>query len=133
MEVLNYTDFRKNLKSVLDKVSNDEEVVIVSRSKNKNVVVISLKEYNSLKETMYLLSTEKNRKRLKESISEMEKGKFYSNSLIEGSSPKTSSPTLALIMASNIPGVGLVTVSERKSISIENIYLQYTPFTPEIC
>ncbi len=83
MEVLNYTDFRKNLKSVLDKVSNDEEVVIVSRSKNKNVVVISLKEYNSLKETMYLLSTEKNRKRLKESISEMEKGKFYSNSLIE--------------------------------------------------
>ncbi len=83
MEVLNYTDFRKNLKSVLDKVSSDEEVVIVSRSKNKNVVVISLKEYNSLKETMYLLSTEKNRKRLKESISEMEKGKFYSNSLIE--------------------------------------------------
>lgn len=83
MEVLNYTDFRKDLKSVLDKVSNDEEVVIVSRSKNKNVVVISLKEYNSLKETMYLLSTEKNRKRLQESISEMEKGKFYSNSLIE--------------------------------------------------
>jgi antitoxin YefM len=83
MEVLNYTDFRKDLKSVLDKVSNDEDIVVVSRSKNKNVVVISLKEYNSLKETMYLLSTDKNRKRLKDSINEMGKDKFSSHSLIE--------------------------------------------------
>jgi len=83
MEVLNYTEFRKDLKSSLDKVSNDEEVIIVSRSKNKNVVVISLKEYNSLKETMYLLSTEKNRTRLQESINELEKNKFLSHSLIE--------------------------------------------------
>ncbi len=83
MEVLNYTDFRKDLKSSLDKVSNDEEIIIVSRSKNKNVVVISLKQYNSLKETMYLLSTEKNRKRLQQSINEMSKGKFSSHPLIE--------------------------------------------------
>jgi antitoxin YefM len=83
MEVLNYTDFRKDLKSVLDKVSNDEDIVVVSRSKNKNVVVISLKEYNSLKETMYLLSADKNRKRLNDSINEMGKGKFSSHSLIE--------------------------------------------------
>ena len=83
MEILNYTQFRKELKSSLDKVSNDEEVLIVSRSKGKNVVVISLNEYNSLKETMYLLRTEKNRKRLQESINEMEKGKFSSHSLIK--------------------------------------------------
>ncbi|HEY5463795.1 MAG TPA: type II toxin-antitoxin system prevent-host-death family antitoxin [Hanamia sp.] len=82
MEVLNYTEFRKDLKSSLDKVSNDDEVIIVSRSKGKNVVVISLNEYNSLKETMYLLSTEKNRKRLQESINEMGKGKFSTHSLI---------------------------------------------------
>ncbi len=83
MEVLNYTVFRKELKSSLDKVSNNEEVIIVSRGKNKNVVLISLNEYNSLKETMYLLSTEKNRQRLQESINEMEKGQFSSHSLIE--------------------------------------------------
>ncbi|HEY5393451.1 MAG TPA: type II toxin-antitoxin system prevent-host-death family antitoxin [Hanamia sp.] len=83
MEVLNYTQFRNDLKSSLDKVSDDEEVIIVSRSKGKNVVVISLNEYNSLKETMYLLSAEKNRKRLQESITEMKKGKFSSHSLIE--------------------------------------------------
>lgn len=83
MEVLNYTEFRKELKLSLDKVSNDKEVIVVSRGKNKNVVVISLDEYNSLKETMYLLSSEKNRKRLQESIDEMKKGKFSSHSLIE--------------------------------------------------
>lgn len=33
MEALNYTEFRKDLKSSLDKVSNDEDVIIVSRSK----------------------------------------------------------------------------------------------------
>ena len=83
MEVLNYTEFRKELKSSLDKVSNDDDVIVVSRGKNKNVVVISLKEYNTLKETMYLLSSEKNRKRLQQSINEMGKGKFSSHQLIE--------------------------------------------------
>ena len=83
MEVLNFTEFRKELKSSLDKVSNDEDVIVVSRGKNKNVVVISLKEYNSLKETMYLLSSEKNRQRLQESIDEMKRGKFSGHSLIE--------------------------------------------------
>ncbi len=76
MEVLNYTEFRKELKSSLDKVSNDKEVIVVSRGKNKNVVVISLDEYNSLKETMYLLSSEKNRKRLQKSFGEMKKDKI---------------------------------------------------------
>ncbi len=83
MEVLNYTEFRKDLKASLDKVSNNEDVIIVSRSKNKNVVVLSLKEYNSWKETMYLLSSENNRKRLQHSINEMKKGKFHSHKLIE--------------------------------------------------
>ena len=83
MEVLNYTEFRKDLKASLDKVSNNEDVIIVSRSKNKNVVVLSLKEYNSWKETMYLLSSEKNRKRLQHSINEMKKGISHSHKLIE--------------------------------------------------
>ncbi|MDQ6758093.1 MAG: type II toxin-antitoxin system prevent-host-death family antitoxin [Bacteroidota bacterium] len=83
MEVLNYTEFRKDLKSSLDKVSNNEDVIIVSRGRNKNVVVLSLKEYNSWKESNYLLSSEKNRKRLEHAVSEMKKGKFYSHKLIE--------------------------------------------------
>ncbi len=83
MEVLNYTEFRKDLKSSLDKVSNDNDVIIVSRSKNKNVVVLSLQEYNSWKETMYLLSSDKNRKRLEKSIKDFNNGKFVKHALIE--------------------------------------------------
>jgi len=83
MEVLNYTEFRKDLKSSLDKVSNDNDIIIVSRSKNKNVVVLSLQEYNSWKETMYLLSSEKNRKRLEKSIKDFNNGKFVKHALIE--------------------------------------------------
>ncbi len=83
MEVLNFTEFRKDLKSAMDKVGNDEDVIIISRSKNKNVVLISLKEYNSMKETMYLLSNKNNMKRLEESIKEIHRGKHYSHALID--------------------------------------------------
>lgn len=75
MEVVNYTEFRKNLKVNLDLVSDDFETVIIARPDKKNVVLISLDEYNSINETMHLLSTEKNRKRLEESIADFKNRK----------------------------------------------------------
>lgn len=83
MEVLNYTEFRNNLTENLNKVTADSEVIIVSRGKGKNVVVMSLDEYNAFKETVYLTSTKANRKRLDNAIDEMEKGKFKKHKLIE--------------------------------------------------
>ena len=83
MEVLNYTEFRKNLTKSLNKVNDDSEVVVVSRSKGKNVVVMSLEEYNSINETLHLTKSKKNVKRLDEAIEEMEKGKFSKHSLKE--------------------------------------------------
>ncbi len=83
MEVLNYTEFRKNLAESLNKVSNDAETIIVSRGKGKNVVVMSLEEYNAFKETIYLTSTKANRKRLDEALEEMEKDTFKKHKLIE--------------------------------------------------
>src|SRR6185437_10056996 len=54
---------------------------------------------------------------------------FSSNSFIDSSSPKTSSPTLALHIASNIPGVGLVTVSLRRSTIISlNLSANFNDF-----
>jgi antitoxin YefM len=83
MEVLNYTEFRNNLAENLNKVSTDAEVIVVSRGKGKNVVVMSLDEYNAFKETIYLTSTKANRKRLDNAIDEMEKGKFKKHKLVE--------------------------------------------------
>jgi antitoxin YefM len=83
MEVLNYTEFRKNLAKSLDMVNDDAETLIVSRSKGKNVVVVGLAEYNSMVETMHLMGNEANRKRLQEAIDEMNSGQYLAQKLIE--------------------------------------------------
>jgi antitoxin YefM len=83
MEVLNYTEFRNNLSENLNRVSADSEIIVVSRGKGKNVVVMSLDEYNAFKETIYLTSTKANRRRLDDAIDEMEKGKFRKHKLVE--------------------------------------------------
>jgi antitoxin YefM len=83
MDVLNYTEFRKNLAKNLDKVNDDAEIVIVSRSKGKNVVVMDLDEYNAMTETLHIIKSEANRKRLQDAIDEMEKGIYHSHKLIE--------------------------------------------------
>ena len=76
MEVLNYTEFRKNLTKNLNKINDAAEIVVVSRSKDKNVVVMSLEEYNAILETLHVTKSAANRKRLDNAIAEMEKGKF---------------------------------------------------------
>ncbi|WP_245812754.1 type II toxin-antitoxin system Phd/YefM family antitoxin [Flagellimonas flava] len=82
METVNYTDFRANLKYWLDKVVNDVSDIVIKRKNGKDLVLISLDEYNSLKETAYLLSG-KNRDVLLESIKELESGKGVQKDLIE--------------------------------------------------
>lgn len=82
METVNYTDFRANLKHWLDKVVNDVSDVIIKRKGGKDLVLMSLDEYNSLKETTYLL-TGKNRDILLKSIKELEAGEGVEKDLIE--------------------------------------------------
>lgn len=82
MEVINYSILRNNLKEVLDKVTEDKETYIVNRG-SSNAVIISLDEYNSWKETMYLIDSELNRKRLDEAIKRLKKGEFIIKDLIE--------------------------------------------------
>lgn len=57
MRTTNYSELRNNLKSYLDQVINDSEPLIVHRSGNESVVVISLEEYNSIKETEYIMKS----------------------------------------------------------------------------
>ncbi len=82
METVNYSDFRSNLKHWFDKVINDVSDVVIKRKNGKDLVLISLEEYNSLKETNYLLTGE-NRDILLNSIKELEAGKGIQKDLVE--------------------------------------------------
>jgi antitoxin YefM len=82
MEVVNYTEFRKNLTKSLNKVNDDAEIVVVSRSKGKSVVVMALEEYNAIQETLHVVQSVSNRNRLDKAIEQMDKGQFETHSLI---------------------------------------------------
>jgi antitoxin YefM len=83
MIAANYTEFRTGLKKYLDQVEESNETLIIKRGSGKGTVLISLDEYNSIMETLHLLSSQKNAKRLFESIEQMKTGKKVNQSLIE--------------------------------------------------
>ncbi len=83
MIAANFTEFRTELKKYLDKVELDNETLVIKRNSGNGTVVISLNEYNSIMETVHLLSSKTNADRLYESIQQMKDGKIVQNELIE--------------------------------------------------
>jgi antitoxin YefM len=83
MIAANYTEFRTGLKKFLDEVENNNETLIIKRGSGKGTVLLSLEEYNSIIETMHLLSSKANADRLYESINQMKAGKIVRKKLIE--------------------------------------------------
>jgi len=79
----NYSEFRNALKSYLDSVEEDNETLIIKRKSGKGTVMISLDEYNSIMETLHLLSSQKNAERLYESIQQMKVGKTVRQEIVE--------------------------------------------------
>lgn len=77
------SDFRKDTKGYLDKVTQSFETLIINRGKDSGVVVISLDEYNSLKTTQHELSSRNNQQRLDASIEELKSGKKLRKKLID--------------------------------------------------
>ncbi len=83
MNAVNYTELRRNLKAYLDRVHEDREPMIVTRKNNKNVVLVSVDEYNSLVETSYLLSNPSNAVHLYASTEEADRGRVLEHDLID--------------------------------------------------
>jgi len=83
MNAVNYSDLRRNLKARMDQVYHDHEPLIITRKDNENLVMISLDDYNSLTETQYLLSSEKNAEHLMKSLQSARSGKSFEKELIE--------------------------------------------------
>ncbi len=81
MDTITYTAVRAKLADTMDRVCEDHEPVIITRSKEQSVVMISLDDYKALEETSYLLRSPKNARRLLESIAELESGKGISQEL----------------------------------------------------
>ncbi|MDF1548935.1 MAG: type II toxin-antitoxin system prevent-host-death family antitoxin [Bacteroidales bacterium] len=77
------SDFRKDIKKYLDRVTENFETLIINRGKDSGVVIISLDEYNSLTATHYELSSKKNEKRLDSAIEKLKKGTSFQKDLLE--------------------------------------------------
>lgn len=74
MEIVTYSETRANLKAVMDRAVNDHTPIAITRQRGKPVVMIDLDDWNAIQETMYLLSTPNNAKRLMESIAQADAG-----------------------------------------------------------
>jgi len=77
------SDFRKDIKKYLDRVTENFETLIINRGKDTGVVIMSLDEYNSLAATNYELSSKANETRLDTAIDKMKKGSSFPKDLIE--------------------------------------------------
>ena len=75
MKAISITTLRKEMKAYFDYVSKSLDILIIPRNREEDAIVImSIQEYNALKETEYLLSTEANRRRLEASIRQSMEG-----------------------------------------------------------
>jgi antitoxin YefM len=75
MKTVNYSELRQNLKANLDAVTNNDELLVVHRSKGKSIVMMTLDEYNSLQETEHLKQSKNNRDRLEKAIENINAGR----------------------------------------------------------
>lgn len=83
MKTMTYTETRANLARTLDAVLDDREEVVVTRAGHDPVVIVSLADYESLKETAYLLQNPANARRLLASIKRLESGRGKARNLAE--------------------------------------------------
>ena len=81
MHVITFSQARAALKQAMDDVCRDHEPTVITRQRGDHVVILSLEDYNSMAETMYLLGTESNATRLRRSVALHKAGKAFAREL----------------------------------------------------
>lgn len=90
-QVLNYTQARQNLKSLMDAVIEDRIAITITRTTSEPVIMMAKTEYDALMETLHLIRSPRNAARLREAIDEVDKGDFVSVEVVEGEVKERSS------------------------------------------
>lgn len=84
MRLVNYSEARNSLKSVLDATVADADVTVITRRDGPDAVVMSFDQYNSIMSTLHLLSNPANAAHLAKSIKEYRQGKAKPRKLASG-------------------------------------------------
>jgi antitoxin YefM len=74
MTIASISEFKKNLKKYLNKVTENFETLIIYKGKDSGIVIISLDKYNSLQTTQHELSSKVNASRLDAAIEKFNNG-----------------------------------------------------------
>ena len=83
MKTMSYSESRARYAEVLQSVVDDREEVIITRNGHESAVIVSLDDYNSLRETAYLLRSPRNAQRLLDSIEKLNAGEATEHELVE--------------------------------------------------
>lgn len=75
MNILTFSEARAGLKAVMDDVCTGHSPTVITRQSGEPVVMLSLADFNSIEETLYLLSSPKNASRLLASFEQLKAGK----------------------------------------------------------
>jgi len=83
VDVVTYSEARKNFKAIMDRVVDDCDHTVITRQGGEPVVMLSLSEWNSIQETAHLLSSPRNAARLAEGIAQLNAGKGIAKTMDE--------------------------------------------------
>ncbi|MDQ0363011.1 type II toxin-antitoxin system Phd/YefM family antitoxin [Breznakia pachnodae] len=73
MITVNDSGLKKDMRHLMDKVTDDYEVIKVTRRNDRNVIIMSEKEYNNILENVYIRANKANYDWLMESLAQLEK------------------------------------------------------------
>ena len=82
MKTMSYTESRARYAEVLDSVVEDREEVVITRAGHESVVIVSLADFESMRETAYLMRSPANARRLLDAMERLEAGKGEPHELV---------------------------------------------------